>query len=100
MCDAIRKQFEDEIQKAIEVCKTELKYNPIRFIQMVNETDAVRTAKRLLSVDEWQEGLGTLIMKGRTDLSIEAHVVKPEFKTLFTEEEIAEAKRRLGSEVN
>jgi hypothetical protein len=97
MCDAIIERFETEIQNAVDICKTELDYNPTRFIQMVSKYRAVETAKRLLSNDEWQEGLGTLIMKGRPDLSIEAHVVKPEFKTLFTEEQIAEAQRRLGS---
>ena len=43
------------------------------------------------------EGFGTLRLYDRLDLTVEAHVLKPEFASLFTAEEIDVAKKRLAA---
>lgn len=60
---------------------------------------AVVTAKKMLRPPKKKGantgGLQKLIDAGRTDLSIETTVLEKQFRGLFTEEELAEAKRRL-----
>jgi 5-methylcytosine-specific restriction protein A len=58
------------------------------------------TVKRLLRPsrsDKVAPGLQALIDVGRTDLSVEATVLEPRFRVLFTDTELAEARRRLES---
>lgn len=95
----MEEKFGNALLEAVRECKR-LKppYNPTRFLQMLNEHGAVETAKILLSShDGWQEGFATLILKDRIDLTMESHVVKEQYKALFTKEEIEEAQRRLDS---
>jgi hypothetical protein len=70
-------------------------YIPTYFMQMVEEYGGVETAKRLLAKKEIQTGLMTLWELGLLDCSTEAYVVKEKYASLFTSEEISEAKRRL-----
>jgi hypothetical protein len=67
----------------------------IRFKQMINQYGAVDTAKRLLTTQEIQAGLMRLWELEALDKSMEALVDKERFHSLFTQEEIAEAHRRL-----
>ena len=62
----MEKEFEKALRDAVRQCQQlNPPYNPIRFIQMLNEHGAVETAKMLLANHEgWQEGFGTLYMKG------------------------------------
>jgi hypothetical protein len=70
-------------------------YFPAYFLQMLGRYGGVETARRLLAKNDIQSGLNRLWEEGLLDQSMEAHVIKPEFQCLFTDEEIAEAKRRL-----
>jgi len=67
----------------------------IRFRQMVEQFGARKTAKRLISKHEIQTGLMQLWELEALDKSMEALVVQERFQPLFTQEEIAEANRRL-----
>lgn len=59
------------------------------------EYGGVETASRLLAKKEPQTGLFRLWELGLLHESMEAHVVNEKFQALFTEEERAEAQRRL-----
>ena len=67
----------------------------IRFRKMIKEHGAVEAAKRLLATQEIQTGLMRLWEMKSLSKSMEALVIQERFRPLFTEEEIAEARRRL-----
>ena len=55
----------------------------------------VETAKRLLQKSDAQQGLFTLYDLGLLRESVEASVINEKFQSLFTKDEIEEARRRL-----
>lgn len=65
------------------------------FLQMLEEHGGAETAKRLLSKSEAQTGLFELWELGLLHESMEAVVLQEKFKSLFTDDELAEAHRRL-----
>lgn len=70
------------------------------FLRSIRQHGGLATARRMLrkrmrSVSEQTKGFHALIDAGRVDLTLESLVLQPQFKSLFTKEEIAEAKRRL-----
>lgn len=71
------------------------RYNAHYFSQMLSEHGGVETARRLLASNNIQYGFTRLWECGRLDLTVEAHVLKPEYEVLFMEEERIEARRRL-----
>ena len=75
--------------------KRECKYNPERFRQMVDVQGGVDAAKSLLSKSDVSDGFGILYEQGRLDLTVEALVLKSDFKELFTGRELEEARQRL-----
>ena len=73
-----------------------LGYRPTEFLKMVIEHGGVETARRLLAADKIQDGFARLFLLGRLDLTVEHHVLLPEFAPLFTDHERAVAGARLG----
>ena len=71
-------------------------YDPTYFLKMLHQYGGVEIAKRLLAKQEIQSGLMRLYELGLLDSSMEAHVIKEEYQSLFTEQEKQEARRRLG----
>jgi hypothetical protein len=65
------------------------------FKRMLDTYQGVETAKRLLAKQEIQDGLMKLWEMKLLDQSMEALVIQERFKPLFTDAEIAEARRRL-----
>lgn len=61
----------------------------------VEATDAVKTAKRILSSNRLSDGFQQLHAKGSLHLSLEALVVDKRYTALFTDEEANEALGRL-----
>ena len=90
-----QQEFHNAMGDIYRRANAECEYNPTRFLQMVSEYGGVATAKRLLASDEPQFGFTELWECGRLDLTVEAHVLKPEFQELFTVEEIERARLRL-----
>lgn len=78
-------------QEAKRVCN----YNATYFLRMITDYGGLEAAKRLLAKETVSDGLGTLKLCGRLDLSVEAHVIKPEFSFLFSDEELTVARQRL-----
>lgn len=70
------------------------------FNRDVQKKGGLHVAKQLLAKSAGQnpgKGLLTLIDHSRADLSVEALVSSPRFSTLFTPEELNEARRRLNA---
>ena len=65
------------------------------FIQMLEEYGGLETAKRLLAVSEPQTGLYKLWELHLLNESMEAVVLQERFRSLFTQAEMNEARRRL-----
>ncbi|MBO6094026.1 MAG: hypothetical protein J6P40_10495 [Oscillospiraceae bacterium] len=75
--------------------KKECGYNASRFLQMIGEMGGLAAAKQLISKAGGTEGFATLWEHHRLDLSVEAHVLKPEYASLFTNAEKAMCRERL-----
>jgi len=75
--------------------KSEAHYNATRFLQMVGEQGGLKAAHRLLASPP-SDGFGALWAAGRVDLTVEYLVQQPEFRHLFSDEEIAVAVERVG----
>ena len=80
------RKFNNAMKYIYETAKRDCGYNATRFMQLVAEKGGIATAKQLISKSEGS-GLGTLWEYGRLDLSVEACVLKEEYKELFTDEE-------------
>ena len=74
----------------------DLDYFASYFKQMLDRYGGVETAKRLLADSEPQQGLYRLWELDALDISLEATVLQERFRTLFTDDERDEAKRRLA----
>lgn len=90
----LSKEFTQAMEGTIEAAKTR-NYNPTYFMQMLAKLGGVQTAKRLLASDKPQSGLFELYHLGILNESMEAVVVQEKFRSLFNEDELTEANRRL-----
>ncbi len=88
-------EFHQRMQQIYEQARTECGYTAARFLQMVADQGGVRAAKQLLTAEGYSEGLTRLWEEGRLDISMEAAVLEEPWRDLFTEEEIATARKRL-----
>ena len=91
----LEKKFHREMVDIYQTAKKEVRYTPTRFMQLLSEKGGVAAAKQLIMKDGGTEGFGTLKMAGRLDLTVEAHVLKPEYAELFTEAELQVCRERL-----
>lgn len=76
-------------------CKRELGYTPTRFMQLVSQKGGVQAAKQLILKDGGTYGFEVLWENNRLDLSIEAYVLRPEYESLFSDEERRLCRNRL-----
>ena len=76
--------------------KTECHYNASRFLKMVGERGGLDTARYLLHTPSLSDGFTALWECKRLDLTVEAYVLKPEWQGLFTQDELAIARKRLS----
>jgi hypothetical protein len=87
--------FQEAMIEIYEKAKTECRYNANRFLQMVLERGGLQTARYLLHASGLSDGFTALWECGRLDLTVEAYVLKPEWRELFTEDERKIATKRL-----
>ena len=91
--------LEEEFDKAMWGMVDEIQNTfhkvPSRFLQMLSKQGGVAAAKQLLAMEKPSSGFTTLWESKRFDLSVEAYVLKPHFRSLFTDEERQVAKDRL-----
>ena len=95
MISNLEEAFHHEMLKVYEQAKAECKYKASRFLQTVNERGGLNAAKSLLASNHHPEGLTRLWQEGRLDISMEATVLREPWNTLFTDEELNIARKRL-----
>ncbi len=76
--------------------KTEAGYNASRFLSMVTEQGGYEAARTLLHAQNVSEGYTALWERKRLDLTVEAVILKSEWRDLFSEVERDIARRRLA----
>ena len=91
----LAQEFSARLHAAILECHR-LAYHPTRFEQMLQSTDAVSLAKKLVASGDLQDGLRSIKSLNRIDLSMEQIMLEPQFKTLFDDKERAAASWRLS----
>ena len=74
---------------------TEFGYRPTYMLRMIGERGGLEAARQLLGAADPASGLERLWSEGRLDISVEALVLCDRWRSLFTDEELAEADRRL-----
>jgi hypothetical protein len=89
------RQFHRDMLAGAERLKREIGYNPTRFIKMVAEGGGVNAARQLLGGRDASDGFTTLWEHGRLDMSVEAFALLPWYRSLFTEDQLETAERRL-----
>ena len=94
--NALENKFDAEMINIYKVAKKEIGYNASRFLQLINEVGGYKAAKMLIVKDDGTYGFQKLWEHKRLDLSVEAHVLKPEFEELFTVEERNMCRKRLA----
>lgn len=94
MC-MIEKEFNVDMKNIYISAKKELGYNATRFLQLISKKGGLNAAKQLISKEGGTYGFEVLWEKNRLDLSVEAHVLKPQYSQLFTEDERAICINRL-----
>lgn len=87
--------FEHDMIEIYTTAKKECGYNASRFLQIVGSKGGLAAAKQLISKPGGTDGFATLWEHHRLDLSVEAHVLKPEYMELFSDEERQMCKNRL-----
>lgn len=92
---ALDNKFTEDMNNIYHTAKKELKYTASRFIQLVARDGGVKAAQKLISKNGGTYGFEVLWEYKRLDLSVEALVLKPEYKELFTLEEREICKNRL-----
>lgn len=91
----LKGEFNEEMINIYTKAKKECKYNAKIFLSMVVDKGGLEAAKRLLSSASPQYGFEKLWEAGRLDLTMEALVLRPKFRTLFTDQELKVAEKRL-----
>src|SRR5467141_1563523 len=92
----LAESFRQELLDAYVEAKTKYHYNATRFFRMLEEYGGVETARRLLgTTSTTQTGLTEMWKCGRLDLTVEAKVLIPRYKLLFTAELRNVARNRL-----
>jgi hypothetical protein len=97
MAESIELEFHKEMVNIYGKALTECQRNAVEFLGMIEDSGGLGAAKKILSMDFPQPGLETLWDCKKRDLTVEHLVLKPRFRCLFTEEELAEARKRLKS---
>lgn len=93
--ESLEKKFNEDMHQIYLSAKKELKYNATRFMQLVSEKGGVQAARQLIMKDGGTYGFEVLWENKRLDLSVEAHVLKPEYRELFSNKEIDMCRKRL-----
>jgi len=93
--DQAERGFRSELLDAVSECR-KIGYSPGRFVAMLNTRTSFEVARSLLGGSSVSEGFTTLWEKRRLDLSVEAIVLKPEWRVHFTKEELEIARHRLA----
>ena len=93
---SLERRFDAAMLEIYRRAKLEANYNASRYFQMLSEHRGVETARILLNASAVSEGYTTMWELGRLDLTVEALIHDHcEYHELFSDDEIATARRRL-----
>ena len=87
--------FEAAIRSIYDQCSA-FGYRPTYLLQLIAERGGLGAAKVLIAKPV-SDGFSRLAVEQRLDLSVEALVLRPEWRSLFTPEELRTARSRLRS---
>lgn len=93
--DEVERRFHRAMIAIYETSKRELGYNATGFLQMVSEQGGLVTARQLLWSDTPSDGFTTLWEHHRLDLTVEDHVLRTDFASLFSDADREQALTRL-----
>ncbi|KNZ41856.1 hypothetical protein [Acetobacterium bakii] len=93
--DTVTNKFHADMLNIYKTAKKDLNYSASRLLQLVAQKGGVKAAKQLISTDRATDGFWVLCEHKRLDLSVEVHVLKPEYAELFTESEKEICRNRL-----
>jgi hypothetical protein len=79
--------FNEAMLNIYRRAKSEANYEARIFLRMVVETGGLETARYLLHALKVSEGYTALWERSRLDLTVEAVILAPEWRSLFTGEE-------------
>ena len=97
MTPTVEQRFDAAMMSIYHRAKSEVGYNATRYLQMLLARRGLETAKLLLGSKAVSEGYTALWELGRLDLTVEAMITDhAEWHELFTDEELATARERLG----
>jgi len=89
-------QFTEAMFDIYRRAKSEAKYNATIFLQMITDNGGRATAKTLINAPQPSDGYTALYLRKSLALTVEAVVVEhSRWHSLFTQEELDRAKRRL-----
>jgi hypothetical protein len=91
----IEADFSQRMKAVYDRGRSEAGYNASYFLSMLSQYGPQETAHKLLASPAISDGFAELWERGRLDLTVEALVAEPKFSELFSENEIAVARRRL-----
>ena len=92
--NVLERKFHDEMLNIYDTAKTECNYIATRFYKMVLEHGGLNAAKQLLAGDI-SEGITRLWKENRLDISMEATIIQDPWQKLFSDNELAIARKRL-----
>ena len=95
MSNNLEAQFHQEMLNVYHRAKSECRYSANRFLEMVTDHGGLAAAKQLLASKHHPEGLTRLWQEKRLDISMEALVLRDPWRTLFSQEELRVARKRL-----
>lgn len=90
----LAERFDDELWETVHQAKA-IGYSPTVFERMLKDHGGVTTAKRLIVSGDIQSGFERLAKLKRLDISMERKMLKPEYESLFTSDELQAARWRL-----
>ncbi|MVX65736.1 hypothetical protein GKZ28_18820 [Clostridium chromiireducens] len=85
----LERKFNSDMQNIYNIAKKDLGYISNRFLHLISEKGGLQAAKTLISKNGGTYGFEVLWENNRLDLSVEAHVLKQEYISLFTDEDLA-----------
>lgn len=88
-------QFHDAMIEVYRRARSEAGYTATRFLRMLSERGGLETARYLLHAPGVSEGYTALWERGRLDLAVEAVILEPTWRPLFTDAERKIAVTRL-----
>jgi hypothetical protein len=95
---SIENDFLKQLLEDIKTAKDKYHYYPSRFLQIMDKMGPVGTVRMLLAKGPPSQGFYTLLRKGGLEglkLTAEYIALRPEFRILFTEDELNIARKRL-----